>query len=210
MKKEIRIGVDFDNTIACYDELMQFIAVNRGYVDHVSGCSKKSLRDSIRSLPDGESKWQKVQAEAYGPKIIDAKLFDGVAQFFARCAELKYQIHIVSHKTEYASADPGGANLREAAIRWMQSNQFFDEAGLGLDRNNVHFESTRLKKVGRIASLGLTHFIDDLKETFNEESFPGGVTKILFSQVDPLASSNGVLTFSSWSEIFGYFKSLAR
>ncbi len=76
------IGVDFDNTIINYDELMYNLALERGLIDSHIKKQKKSIRDQIRSLPEGEKAWQHLQASVYGHKIREAQLIAGVDFFF--------------------------------------------------------------------------------------------------------------------------------
>src|ERR1051325_6940804 len=63
--------------------------------------TKRSIRDRIRLLPDGEIEWQKCQALLYGQRIAEAKLVEGVADFIRLCRERGIPVHIVSHKTEF-------------------------------------------------------------------------------------------------------------
>src|SRR5205807_570806 len=79
------VGVDFDNTIASYDALMRRLATEWGMVEHGMRGNKKLIRDRLRQLPDGESKWRRLQTHCYGPGIIDAPAMDGVQRFFASC-----------------------------------------------------------------------------------------------------------------------------
>src|SRR5580658_9044333 len=94
-------GIDFDNTIVTYDELLTRIARERGLLDAAGVQTKRNLRDRIRLLPDGEIEWQKCQALLYGQRIGEARLAVGVAAFLAECRERAMAVHIVSHKTEY-------------------------------------------------------------------------------------------------------------
>ena len=66
------IAVDFDNTIASYDDVLHGLAVNRQLIDGSVGKSKTAVRMSVRGLPDGELRWQQLQAAAYGPEIGQA------------------------------------------------------------------------------------------------------------------------------------------
>jgi len=50
------IGIDFDNTIASYDEPMHRLAVERGLISSGLPKNKKLIRDTIRALEDDESK----------------------------------------------------------------------------------------------------------------------------------------------------------
>ena len=102
------IGVDFDNTLISYDDVIYKLALERGLIDPKTEKIKKDIRDKIRQLPDGEIEWQKIQANVYGPGISDAVLIKGVSGFFRLCREYKFRTFIVSHKTDLASHDETG------------------------------------------------------------------------------------------------------
>jgi len=174
------VGIDFDNTLVSYDALIHQVAVERGFVAAGSETGKRSVRDQIRLLPDGEIEWQKVQGLIYGPRMSEAQLMSGAADFVRRCRAQGWPVYVVSHKTEFAGYDDTRTNLREAALSWMASQKFFDRDGLGFSRDHVFFEGTRDAKIARIQALGCTDFIDDLEEVFVEPSFPQGVRKFLF------------------------------
>ncbi len=199
------IGVDFDNTIISYDDLMYNIAREQKLVASHVKKQKKQIRDSIRLLPEGEKTWQQLQAKVYGPEIEKAQLIKGVEGFFQNCYQAGITVYIVSHKTHYASCDETKTNLREASLNWMTEHRFFEVAHLGLDRNQVFFESTRSEKVARIHDLGCTHFIDDLEETFMENSFPRNVEKMLYTPCDSHSTLSGITRFTDWKEIHDYF-----
>ena len=195
------IGIDFDNTLSIYDELVHHLALERGLIDPQVDKSKKVIRDTVRGLPDGETEWQKLQGLAYGPRMDEATLSEGVPLFFKTCRRHDAELRIISHKTEFAEHDETRTNLRQAALNWMTKHDFFDPAGLGLSRRDVFFAGTREEKLDLIQRLGCTHFIDDLEEVFQEEHFPPEVCKILF---DPHLGSTGppgVIVASSWREI---------
>ena len=199
------IGVDFDNTIVSYDDLMHRVAVQRGLIHPDVRKSKKHIRDSIRQLPDGEIEWQRLQAIVYGPRTGEARLIEGVQTFFNLCKQHKVAVYIISHKTEYANFDETRTNLRLAALAWMRQNSFFETDGLGLSQENVYFESTRREKIERIKHLGCTHFIDDLEETFLEDSFPANVEKILYAPHMQHSFLPGVRVVTTWEEVSDYF-----
>ena len=77
------IGIDFDNTIASYDELMHRLAVEWEWVAAGMPKSKKLIRDALRALPDGEIKWRRLQTQCYGPGMRDARPMDGLKDFLA-------------------------------------------------------------------------------------------------------------------------------
>ena len=195
------IGVDFDNTIVSYDDLIHRIAVKKRLIPPDTLKSKKQVRDCIRRLNEGEVKWQQIQAAIYGPLMHEAQLINGVNEFFQTCGTRNIPIFIVSHKTEFANYDSTGTNLRSTALKWMEKNGFLLPAKFGLNQEHVFFQSTRQDKVERIRNLDCTHFIDDLEETFLEESFPEKVEKILFDPHGQYSPRPGVKICSSWQEI---------
>ncbi len=199
------VGVDFDNTIISYDELMYKTALNGNLITPECPKDKKAIRQTIRALPDGEISWQKIQAMVYGSQIKQAKLYDGVRSFFKTCKKTRTPVFIVSHKTEFAAQDTEGINLREAALDWMEHHQIFDPDGFGLTIEHVYFESTRKQKISRIKKLGCTHFIDDLIETFIDPTFPEKIEKFLFSPSAPDVLGLDVETVVSWQEIHNVF-----
>ena len=166
--------------------------------------TKKDIRDWIRQLPDGDIEWQRLQAVAYGPRMEEAILIDGVKRFFDSCKQHNIKVLIVSHKTEFANFDQTRTNLRLAALSWMRRKRFFEADALGLPEEDVYFESTRREKIKRIECLGCTHFIDDLEEIFLEDSFPTYVKKILYSPHAPVALAD-VMALTTWQEINHYF-----
>ena len=46
----MRIGVDFDNTIACYDGVFHAAALERGLIPASVATDKTSVRDYLRAL----------------------------------------------------------------------------------------------------------------------------------------------------------------
>ena len=199
------VGVDFDNTLVSYDQLMYWLSIKKGLIEPSVTANKKIVRDAIRSLPDGEIAWQRVQALAYGPQILEAVPANGVTGFLQLCARGNFKVYIVSHKTEFANYDETATNLHSAALLWLDRHRFLDRDDLGLSRENIYFELTRQQKIERLQQLGCTHFVDDLAETFQEDGFPDSVEKILYSPtpVDPVPP--GIQFVGDWQQITDYF-----
>ena len=175
----MRIGLDFDNTLARYDHVFTAEAKMEKLVLTEWEGTKIQLRDTLLSLEDGEILWQKLQGKVYGTKMSQAELFPGVAQFLARCKHRGDDVFIVSHKTEYGHYDSTKTPMREAALEWMELSGFFNKTKFGLTKDRVFFEKTREEKVERISSLELDVYVDDLKEVFENYNFPD-IEKILF------------------------------
>ena len=168
----MRIGIDFDNTMAGYDEVFAALAGERGLpVPDTGPPRKRAVRDALRAEgEDGEIAWQRLQASAYGELMHEAVLIAGVAGFLARSREQGVSLYIVSHKTRYAACDDSHTDLRAAALSWMTEHGFFDPDRHGFNPEQVFFEDTRDAKIDRIRDLGFSHFIDDLEEVFLEFS----------------------------------------
>lgn len=197
----MRIGIDFDNTIAGYDAVFHEAAREHGFICDPAMNTKPAVRAAVRALEGGEEKWMALQGEVYGKRMRRAMLLPGVDLFLRGCKAAGIQVHIVSHKTEYGHFDPDRVNLRTAARSWMADQGFFEADGFGLRIEDVIFENTRPQKVARIAALGCSHFIDDLEEVFLEPGFPSDVQGILF---DPARSSHAATKTTvchSWHEI---------
>ena len=197
--KPILVGIDFDNTLINYDGVFQSLASKRGLVACAEPLGKTALRDRVRSLPDGEVEWQKLQAAVYGPLISQASCFPGALEFIRRCFDLEWQVAIISHKTEWAAQDNGGVSLHRAALDWLAGNGFF-APGL-LSPEQVFFEPTRTEKIDRIRRLDCQLFIDDLIETFAEDAFPAEVDKFLFNPHGIDGRRGDLQVCSSWEEL---------
>ena len=178
----MRIGIDFDNTLARYDHVFTQLARARGLVGLSEGEGKQDIRQLVRQKENGELLWQRLQGQVYGLHMQEAEQFEGEDRFLRRCAATPgMQVFIVSHKTEYGHFDETRTSLREAARQWMRDNGFFDPMKFAIPEAHLFFESTQQEKVDRIASLHCDFFIDDLAELFSAPSFPPGTKKILFS-----------------------------
>jgi hypothetical protein len=192
----MRIGIDFDNTIVDYDAVFLATARERGLVPAAFSGGKTALRDAIRRGP-GEDEWTRLQAEVYGPRILQAVPYAGFAGFLGAALAAGAELFIVSHKTEFAAADPDGVNLRDGARAWLEANGFVGAGAIAPEA--VYFEGTREEKLRRIEALGVEAFIDDLAEVFEEASFPASVQRLLFVPSGPPHAQYA--TFGSWEAI---------
>ena len=198
----MRIGIDFDNTIAGYDALFAEVAHQKGLIPPEAEFpgTKKDVRDTVRREA-GEAAWQRLQAVVYGPRMGDAVLIDGVGAFLDACAGRRLAVFVVSHKTAVSPVDCEGVDLRRAAWDWLEARGFFAPDGFALTPGHVFFEDTRQAKIARIAALGCSHYIDDLEEVFQEDSFPPDVRRILFFPGNGALPSGPFRAFRSWPDI---------
>lgn len=197
----MRIGVDFDNTIAKYDRLFATLAVEQGLLPSAPVGGKTAVRDAVRALPNGDEEWQHLQAKAYGTRMSEADISAGFSRFVARCRAKGLPLFIVSHKTARSQIEPTGPSLRAAALAWMESKAFFDQSYFGFDREAVYFEDTRAEKISRIRRLHCTHFIDDLVEVFEEPDFPDEVSGLLLTSQDDGADPANVVRCKCWNDV---------
>jgi hypothetical protein len=195
------IGVDFDNTLISYEEVMGRLALDRGLLSPGSAGGKKAIRDAIRGRPNGELEWQRLQAEVYGPRIGEGRLMDGARAFLEGCRRRSIRVFVISHKSRLATAGDGKTDLWRCAREWMRSQGFFDPRQMGLPEEDLFFEPTRLEKARRIGRTGCTVFVDDLEETFLEPTFPQGVRKILYSSHGSPGGPSDIECAATWNEI---------
>ena len=195
----MRLGVDFDNTVVCYDWVFYTTACEQALVPPHTPPNKEAVRDCLRSQGQ-EEEWTRLQGYVYGARMAQAKVFPGVAEFFRECHARAIPVFIVSHKTRHACVGPP-YDLHKAAYDWLRLTGFLDERTTGLSASSVFFELSREAKLERIARLGCTHFIDDLPECLLDPAFPKGVERILFAPNARQAAAAGNLkVVRYWSE----------
>lgn len=197
----LRIGIDFDNTIACYDRAFGDVASLMGLVTTEIASSKIDIKAQILEKANGDLDWQRLQGQVYGKHMLRAEVFPGFHEFLYLSRLRGHEVFVVSHKSEYGHFDEDRVPLREQALLWLRGNNFFNENGLALSKENVFFEATREAKIRRIRDLGCTHFIDDLREVFEEPLFPNDVRKILFCPSLTGASEVDIPALDSWREL---------
>jgi hypothetical protein len=195
----MKIGIDLDNTLICYDEVFFLAAKKRSLLSHGVGTNKKAIRSYIRNLPDGEKIWQDLQGEVYGKLIDQATLFAGAKRVLARCNLRGINVEVVSHKTEFANFCGTCVPLRDVAIEFLEDRGLCGDLNYSLI-NKVSFFDTREEKIGYIRKEEFDWFIDDLQEILNHPSFPDGTKKIEFCPSGGRERS-GQERVNSWSEV---------
>jgi hypothetical protein len=196
----VRIGIDFDNTIICYDKVFAAAARLRGLVSGEWTGQKKDLRDYLRSKAGGELAWQGLQGWVYGKGIANAEIFPGVVSFLDACRQAEASVYIVSHKTRFGHQDPDRTDLRAAAQGWLHAAGVIGTAHSALTSNEVYFEDTMSAKVDRLIALKLDVFIDDLAEVFEQPHFPQQTRPILFGSANG-PGRRGSAPLATWADI---------
>ncbi len=198
-KPMMKIGVDFDNTIVCYDRLFYRLAVERDLIPPHAPAQKQAIRDYLRAAKN-EIAWTELQGLAYGARIGEAAPFAGVKEFFQRCRRQQVDVCIISHKTKTPFQGPA-FDLHQAASGWLEQHGFFAAGEIGLAREQVFFEQTKEEKLARIARRQCSHFIDDLPEFLLAAGFPPQVERILFDPGNRGEACDVLRRLASWEEI---------
>ncbi len=173
VESRVRIGLDFDNTLACYDGLFFQLAQERGLIDQGVPRRKRAVRDQLRS-EGREAEWTALQGLAYGERLLEAPPFPGLLQFLEGCRLHGWQISIISHKTQ-TPISGSDVNLHQAASKWLEHYGLRGRERTGIGIESVWFEPSRPDKSRRIAAEACTHFVDDLLEFLIEPYFPEDV-----------------------------------
>jgi hypothetical protein len=194
----MKIGVDFDNTIVCYDNVFYLAALEKKLIPQNILPNKGTIRDFLRSIGK-EEEWTILQGFVYGKKMNLATPYEGVDGFFNFILKNNFQTYIISHKTLYPYKGPK-YNLHEAAKKWIKTQGFSDI--------ECYFETTLLEKLDCIGKLNCEYFIDDLPELLLEKKFPKDVKKILFDPNNLYEESENYKKFSSWIEICRFLNCL--
>jgi hypothetical protein len=193
----LRIGLDFDNTIANYDLAFSEVAEILGL--KTSAKTKAEVKRDLLSRQDGDFLWQKVQGLTYGRYIHLAEVHSGLLEFVFRARSLGHQLFIVSHKTEFGHFDESKTPLRASAMQWLQAKRIVGELPVQIKPQEVYFCHSQDEKIKKINDLGLDVFIDDLEEVFKNQLLSSKVRRILFS-VESEANGEYESHFS-WREI---------
>jgi hypothetical protein len=193
------IGIDFDNTIVCYDELFHRVAVEQGLIPASVPVAKGEVRGYLERCGKDDA-WTELQGYVYGERLQEAAAFPGVLEFFGRCVGAGWSLAIISHKTRYPVI---GApfDLHQAAHQWLEAHGFYDPRRIGLSRDQVYFELTQWKKVERIVRVGCSFFIDDLPEVLTHPELPSGVRRVLFDPHGRHGADERLHHTTSWAEI---------
>ena len=197
----LRIGIDFDNTMACYDRAFVSVAGLLG-IDLLDNSSNKiEVKQEIQSRTKGDLVWQRLQGQVYGKHMLLAIAFPGIHEFIFLARLRGHQVFIISHKSIYGHFDVDRIPLRSQAKIWLDEKKFLRSSQFGLKEENIFFESTRADKIGRIKELNCTHFIDDLVEIFDDNNFPPEVQKFLFDPAKSSGNKSNAIISSSWRQI---------
>lgn len=193
----MRIGLDFDNTIACYDVAIAKLAEDMFELPDLVPRTKLGVRDYLR-MQDREIEWTAFQGALYGPGMRHAQVYDGAIETMLELRALGHEMFIVSHRSKTPYAGPQ-YDLHAAARAWLKKT--IQSQGL-FDDSQVFFLETRDQKVRMIGELGCELFLDDLPEVLEATEFPASTRGILFAPegIKEKAGTN-YTTISKWTNL---------
>jgi len=176
----MRIGLDLDNTIVCYDRVFYALGREEGLSEEILTRGKLGIRNFLRQH-GREHEWTIMQGVAYGPRMKDASPFAGVLEFIGQAKALGHELSVVSHRTKYPYLGEAH-DLHGAALKWL------DAAGIN-GHASVFLEEKVEDKAARISSLCCEVFVDDLPEFLARPDLPVDVRKVHFAPDADVESS---------------------
>ncbi|WP_374649793.1 hypothetical protein [Dongia sp.] len=192
------VGLDFDNTIACYDHVFHRAAREQDLIPETTPSGKTAVRDYLRAA-GREDDWTRLQGYVYGRRMDLAGIYPGVLDVIRQCLAAGIPIKIISHRTRHPYLGPA-YDLHAAARTFLEERGLFDVTRGGLNPEDVFFEAELTAKLHRIGEQACTHYLDDLPEVLGHAAFPAGVERFLF---DPAGNHRAVTAYrqvSSWPE----------
>lgn len=198
----MKIGIDFDNTIACYDGVFHKAAIERELIPADLPTDKTSVRDYLRAQGK-EDDWTILQGYVYGARMDLVKLYEGFRHFLNRAIEQGHDCIVISHKTRTPYMGPE-YDLHKSARDFLHTHNLAGD-NAPLNDSKLFFEITFQKKLERIAERQCDVFIDDLPELITDASFPDTTSGILFDPDNHHGAKtfdgNSVEIVSAWSDI---------
>lgn len=192
----MKIGIDLDNTIICYDDVFRFVAQKEGY-----GFNGVETKEDVKLwFHDNymQDVFTEIQGLVYGKYINQASLFNGVKTCLKTWRTKKYELFIISHKTKYPVIGEK-INLQESAANYLSDVNILNSDIIPI--SNLFFEDSSSAKLARISDLGLDFFIDDLPSILKDKAFPKTTRKILFDPLSKNCKAYYDFAASNWSEI---------
>jgi len=203
----MRIGIDFDNTIACYDGVFHAAALARGLIPSDLARDKNSVRDHLNASGRKDD-FTELQGYVYGARMDMVSPYPGFAEFVVLAQGAGHTLFVVSHKTRHPLRGPQH-DMHAAARGFLVAHGLMGDGATSIDPARVYFELTKEEKVVRAAQLGCDMFIDDLPEILGLPGFPEGMRKILFDPDGQFAGRSDVAgkfdRGASWAAISADF-----
>ena len=177
----MRIGLDFDNTIACYDGVFHAAALDRGLIPTTLPHDKNSVRDHLNASGRKDA-FTELQGYVYGARMDLVQPYSGVRDFVVAARDAGHELFIISHKTPFPLLGPR-YDLHAAARGFLEARGFTGRDGV-IGNEDTFFEATKEEKVARGKALGIDLFVDDLPDVLAMAGWAEKTRKILFDPDD--------------------------
>jgi hypothetical protein len=185
------VGLDFDNTIVCYDRAIAALAEQKLDLPREVPRTKLGIRDHLRSIGQ-EDAWTRFQGELYGPGMSHAAPFPHVVDTLGALKGAGHQLVVISHRTRFPYLGERH-DLHGFAKDWMH-------AWLPASFSSISFHETKAEKIADIKRLACDYFLDDLPEILSDPAFPGETEGVLFAPTGFRSSWSGPY-IDSWSAL---------
>ena len=173
----LKIGVDLDNTIATFDELILKICTDL-HIDVPICCRTKASISRYLKDSGKNKEWTDIQAAIYGPKMHEAKVAAGFPKFVETAIAKNCTLTLISNRSFYAAHDfDKKYNLHESAKNWINTH-------LPNIFNHTHFEPSASEKIRIASELKFDFFIDDLDEMVSSIDVRYACIKVDYEQSD--------------------------
>lgn len=198
------VGLDFDNTIICYDDVFYKIALKKKLININVSKNKEDVKKFIIKN-SSEKVWTKLQGDVYGSKIHIAKPHRKVKTTIKNLVKKGYLVYIISHKTKYPYVGRK-IDLHKSALNWLKKNKFISSKLIL--KKNIFFLGTINQKIKKIQTLKCDYFIDDLQKIL--DLLPQEIHKIHFNSsiIPKFKKSNNF--FNNWNDINNHFELLIK
>jgi len=194
----MRIGIDLDNTIVCYDGLFHQVAVRQDLIPSELATDKQAVRDFLRAEGRNDQ-WTELQGLVYGEAMSEAKPYAGVTEFFAAALRNDWAIFVISHRTRHPYLGPRH-DLHAAARAWLVAHGLTGASQLGLLEANIFLEVSLDDKLQRIIDQRCDVFVDDLPELLLHPGFPADVERVCFDPANRCIDAE-LQRVTAWSEL---------
>jgi hypothetical protein len=195
----MRVGIDFDNTIACYDGVFHAAALEKGLIPADLNRDKNSVRDHLNGSGRNDD-FTELQGYVYGARMELVSPYPGFAEFVEAARSAGHTLFIISHKTKHPILGPRH-DMHAAARAFLTARGLVGAKPHQINPTSVFFELTKEEKVARAAELRCEIFIDDLPEILEMQGFPSGMRRILFDPQSQFNGRDGFERRTSWAAI---------
>lgn len=196
----IKLGLDFDNTIVCYDAAIKVLAQEMFDLQPEIPRTKLGIRDYLRA-EGREPEWTVFQGELYGPGMRHAQPYEGAIETMLQLEAAGHELVIVSHRSRLPYAGEPH-DLHAAARGWVAER--LQKIGLFRDlatTGRVNFLETRDAKLAKITEIGCSMFLDDLPEVINDPGFPASTLGVIFAPGSEVGTQEKQLRIKSWAQL---------